>query len=322
MRLLILSSAALLLCSAACASGGSKPPANAAKPAPKPRPPRRIGVGPGQRPGQAELESAIKAAKGGDLDLAIKRSNDAIEKNPNLEHAYLLLGSSCAMKQDLDCERAAYERGLEALPRSAALKRELGLWYLQQGDIPKAVTNYEAAHELSGGKDAGTMADLAYAYVYAGRLDEAETLAARAVKLDGKCFTCAMSLGQARLTKRDFAGAVEAYESARTLEPKSSDAQHSLAKAYFLAGKHDEAARLYEDLIRARPDDYRLRVQTAQVAMARKRYREAVEHLQVVAEANPKQKPLLELLLQAQTKAKDRKGAAATKKKLRRLGGK
>lgn len=294
----------------------TKPPTS--KRPPK-RPPRRPGMA--SKPGQAELEAAIAAAKAGDLERAIARSNDAIEKNPTLEHAYLLLGSSCAMKNDSECERAAYQRGLEAIPRSARLKKEMGLWYLGQGKVGEAVKAYEEANQLTGDKEPEYMADLAYAYVYAGKLDDAQRLAERALGLDARCFTCAMSLGQASLSKRDFPAAKGAYGKALSMDPKSFEAKHGLAKAEFLAGNLDAAADHYGALVDARPEDYRLRVQSAQVSMARGAYKEAAKNLKVVADANPKEKALLELLLEAQTKAKDRKGAAATKKQLRSLGG-
>jgi len=273
------------------------------------------------KPGQAELEAAIAAAKANDLELTMKRCNEAIEKNPSLEHAYLLLGSACAMKGDSDCERAAYDRGIEALPRSAPLKRELGLWFLGQDKAPEAVKAYEEANQLTGGEQPEYMADLAYAYIFAGKIEDAARLAQRALALDARCFSCAMSLGQANLSKRAFDSASAAYKKALDMDPKSADAQHGLAKAEFLAGRLDAAAKLYDALVADKPDDYRLRVQAAQVAMARKKYAEAAESLKIVADANPGQKALLELLLEAQTKAKDKKGAAATKQKLKALGG-
>ena len=312
----------LALCSVAlslAACAGSAPPPAEPPPPTTARPPRRPGFGPGAKPGQAELEAAIAAAKANDLDLTIQRAHAAIEKNPNLEHAYLLLGSACGMKDDLAGERAAYERGLEALPRSAPLRKELGLLHLQQGEIDPAVKRYEEANELTGGQAPEYMADLGYAYVFAGRLKEAVDLSARALALDPRCFTCAMTLGQAKLTSRDFPGAVSAYSAARDLDPGSVDAQLGLAKAHFLAGQLGPASELYEALVKAAPEDGRLLVQAAQVALAAGRPKDAVRHLEAVAAANPKERPLLELLLEAQTKAKDHKGAAATRAKLKKL---
>lgn len=317
MRYLLL--AASLLLPVGCATPSKAPPGTTKKAPPKKRPPRRPGMRP---PGGGPLAAAKKAAKAGDLALAIERANEAIAATPSNEDAYVFLGSACAMKQDLKCERAAYERGLAALPRSAAIRKELGLLHLQQGEVEQAVKRYEEANELSGGDKPEYLADLGYAYVYAGKLDQADQMASRAVALDARCFPCAMALGQVKLTKREFPAAVEAYRGALKITPASPDAQLGLAKASFLDGDTAEAAKIYASLVQSSPDDGRLRIQAAQVAMARKDYKGAVTYLKPVADANPDQKPLLEMLLEAQTQAKDKAGAAATQKQLRALKGK
>src|SRR5688572_33032817 len=101
-----------------------------------------------------ELEAAMKAARDNNLDAAIERSKAAIEKNPQLEQAYLLYGSSCAMKED-PCEVEAYQAGLEALPTSAALKKAMALVHLQKNEMDQAIKMLE---ELNDGQDVEVMA--------------------------------------------------------------------------------------------------------------------------------------------------------------------
>lgn len=313
-----------LFCLAFVAACASSPPASTSGPesaSTAKKPPRRPVRSRLTPPGQAELEAAIKAARKNDLDAAIAECRAAIQKNPQLEQAYLLLGSACAMKEDAACEQAAYAQGLEALPRSAALTKEQALVRLQAGQVDDAVAGYEAALKLVGGQDAEYMGDLAYAYVYAARLDDAVQMAQGALKLDPKCFPCAMALGQANLSKKDFDAAVQAYGQAEALQTEGLDATHGLAKAYFLAGRLDEAAQAYDRLIGQAPDDMRLRVQASQVAMKRKRFKQAVTHLSAVAAAHPDNRDVLERLLAAQTKAKDGKGAKKTRQRIRALKG-
>ncbi|MEO1337123.1 MAG: tetratricopeptide repeat protein, partial [Myxococcota bacterium] len=262
--------------------------------------------------GQRELQAAIAAAKAGNLDEALQRTRLAIQANPNLEHAYLLNGSVCAMMAKPACEREAYDRGLEALPQSSALLKERALVHLQQGEYADAVQKYEKARAITQDRSADTLADLAYAYIFVDRLAEAKDLADRAVELAPACFTCQMARGQVSLSRRDFSTAVSAFEAAQALLPEDPDAARSVAKAKFLNGEIEAASVLYERLVKNQPDDGRLRVQAAQVAMKAGRYQAAVIHLQVVAAANPHQKKLLEFLAKAQEKAGDKQGAKAT----------
>ena len=305
-----------MLASASCKTGGVPP--TPAPPGPSQPPLRARPAGP---PGQAPLEAAKARAREGDLDGAIQKAKAALRENPELEVAYLFLGSACAMQRDAACERKAYTRGLQAIPSSAPLHRELGLLELGEGRVEHAVTRYERALELAGPDQAEYLADLAYAYVYATRLADAEPLAERAVTLAPRCFACWMAHAQVGLSKKNYTRAATSYRMATRITPDSTDAQHGLAKALFLDGKLDEAAELYRVLVSGAPQDFRLRVQAAQVAMSRARYQEAAAFLAPVAAANPEERKLLELLFEAQTKSGDRTGAAKTRKRLNALKG-
>lgn len=262
------------------------------------------------------LEEAIAAAKDGRLDETIEKCDRALSENPKLEHAYLLKGSACAMKGDAACERTTYAAGLEALPVSAALLREMGLSLLSEERYTEAIEHLERAGRAIERPAPEYDADLAYAYVFVNRLEEAEFLARRAFDASQACFPCAMSLGQVLLARKKFGEAVSAYQAASKLAPSDPDAARSLAKAHFLAGDYTASSEIYEALVKADPDDGRLRVQAAQCALKATRYQDAVRHLEVVLGANPDDPKLLELLLEAQTRAKDRRGAEKTRRRL------
>ena len=252
---------------------------------------------------QSELRAAIVEAEAERYENALQRCRAAIAKDPNLEHAYLLMGSVCGVIKRIDCEREAYQAGLKALPDSVELLKSLGLLHLQQGEPALAVVQYERARDLTGGRDAATLADLAYAYVYVERLDEAGALARQAVAIDAQCFACWMSLGQASLSGRRFDDAVDAFGRAQRLEPDDTDAARGQAKALLLAGRFDEAAAIYERLIDQFPEDGRLRVQAAQVAMKRGRFAKAVHLLEPVVRDNPNRPQLRALLDEARLQA-------------------
>ncbi len=207
------------------------------------------------------------------------------------------------MLDDPECERAFYDDGLAALPRSAALLRERALLHLQEGEPAAAVAKYERANELTNGRSPETLADLAYAYVYVDRLEEARVLADRAVELDERCFSCWMAAGQVSLSRRAFPGAVTSFARAGRLRPNDPDARRSEAKSRFLAGDLDRAAQLYEALVTELPDDVRLRVQAAQVALKRGRPRDAIRHLSAAAQTFPDQPKLQQLLEEARRRA-------------------
>ena len=251
--------------------------------------------------GQTELRRAIAAAQADRLDRALELSRSALEKDPTLERGYLLAGSLCGLKQDLACEAAFYDRGLKALPGSAELMTARALLHLQQGEYDRAVTLYERAIRIE--EKADTLADLAYAYVYVDRLQDAHKLAQRAVRLDDTCFACWMALGQVELSRRAFPTSLQAFQRARALRPDDPDASRQVAKALFLTGQRGRASALYESLVAASPSDLRLRLQAARVAIETERFDDATKHLRAAQAAQPEQDRLLKLLAKAQREA-------------------
>jgi tetratricopeptide (TPR) repeat protein len=318
-RLAALSLIPLALSCASTPAAKEQPPKQDEPPA---RPPRRPGEGGGS--GKRELEDAKKLANGGDLDGAIKKSKEAIAKSPNMEEAYLLLGSACAMKEDEACEKDAYDRGTAALPQSASLMNESGLLRLRTGDAKGGVEQLERAHELSGRKDAKMMADLAYAYIFVNRLDDGAELAKKARITDPKSIEAAMAHGEVLLRKRDGAGAAEAFSVAIAL---TNDAEvktnltRQLAISYAMAGEHEKALEQYRSMLSGEgANDPVLRAQIAASLMNLDRAKDAVTEMQQAVKLAPDDTRFLGLLMKAQEKAGDKKGAAETKKRLAALG--
>lgn len=228
------------------------------------------------------------------------------------------------MKEDEACEKDAYDRGTASLPMSAALMNESGLLKLRTGDAQGGVAQLEKAHELSGRKDAKMMADLAYAYIFVDRLDDGAELAKKARVTDPKSIEAAMAHGEVLLRKRDGKNAVEAFNAAIML---TSDAEvkanltRQLAVAYAMAGEHEKALETYRSMLKNGGEkDPVLHAQIAASLMNLDRAKEAVTAMQEAVKLAPDDTRFLGLLMKAQEKAGDKKGAAETKKRLAALG--
>lgn len=305
-----------LLFAAACASTPPPPektePVAAPPKAPRVRPSRLPGRGQ-TRPGQAELDAALAAAGRGELESAVQQSEAAIAANPRLEQAYLLIGTSCALQGNDACEASAYGRGLEVLPASLPLQREMGFFLLRQGKVSEGVTRLESARASTPTPPPELIADLAVAYKIAGDLEKAHETADAAVEASATCVPCYLAQGEVAFAEKDFAAAEAAYASAAEQDPSNVEARRGQAKAAFLAGDVARSAELYASLAEQAPGDVRVRVQTGQVMMAAKRPRDAVVHLRAALELLPGEPKLLELLAAAQEAAGDKAGARATR---------
>jgi tetratricopeptide (TPR) repeat protein len=305
--------AALVACSSAPPPASPPPPTKKATE----RPPRRPGFG-GGGAGKAELQAAIDAAKKNDIETTIAKCREAIEKNPNLEQAHLLLGSACSLKDDTKCERLAYEQGVDALPASLALRSELGFLELQQGNFDAAIAQYGKADEIAGGRNADVLAHLGYAHGLAGRMGKAVQLAEKSTSMDAKCARCAAIHGRLLISTKKIDDAVPMLERAVSLAADDIDAGHQLAKAYFLSTKYEQSVEVYARLVK-QTGDAGLMNELSVALMRAERYKEAAAVLEKLTDQFPNERTLFERLLEAQTKAGDKKGAKATKKKLRSM---
>lgn len=284
-----------------------------------PPPSRLSGRGPTKPPGQKALDAALAAARAGDLTTAVAQSRAALEHDPKLERAYLLLGSACALQENDACEAQAYRAGLEALPESSALHQEMGFFLLRQGRTEQAIRRLEQARAMSSPPSPDLLADLAFAYKMRGDLNLARTTAEAAIASDEGCLKCRMAMGEIALADKDFKAAEAAFAAAVNIDEKNLEARRSRAKSAFLAGDVQRAADLYLDLAARSPDDVRVRVQTGQVLLQAKRPAEAVEELQAADRLLPNQPGLLKLLARAQAEAGDAQAARSSRRKARAL---
>ncbi len=260
----------------------------------------------------------MSLARKDDLDGAILWSQKALELNPTLEKAYLLLASSCAMKQ-ASCEKEAYRRGLAAHPQSAELHNGRGLYALQSGHPAEAIKDLARANQLAGGNNPEFLSDLAYAHVFSGTLAEAYRFSRKAQALDPTCFLCVMVFGQILLADKKYEKAIDAYRRALKLSPKEGGARLKLAQAYYLNRQYKDALALYQALIAQTPRRAKLRVQAAQVLLGLHRPKEAIKQIKMALAEKPGRLRTLELLLKAQKMAGDRKGQKETTHQLRKL---
>ncbi len=283
------------------------------------RPPPGVGprFGPGARksPAEAALEEAVKHARDGDATAARAAARRAIGEDPRLEEAHLLLGSLCAIERDLAGAGAAYDAGLAALPRSAALHHARGMLQLETGDAKGAVGTLETARGLAPA-DPEIGADLAYASLFVERAADAESLARSVRAAEPRSFAAAYAHGEALLKLDRPRDAAEAFSAARGIAPEDRSAGRRLAHAWMQAGETDKAIEVYTALLAGDgASDPRTRASAASALLAAGRAKEATVQARAALELAPDHPQLLELLAECLEKSGDRAGAKAARQR-------
>lgn len=87
-----------------------------------------------------------------------------------------------------------------------------------------------------------------------GKTAEAEAQFLKAVQIDANSYVAWFSIGQARMTQRNYTGAAEAYERATNLNATDPEAFFNLGSARFNDSKIAEAVTAFEKAVQIKPD--------------------------------------------------------------------
>lgn len=84
-------------------------------------------------------------------------------------------------------------------------------------------------------------------------------------------------LAQAYQRENNVQKAVETYEKAVALDPGKDDLKNRLAGSYIIAGRHDEAIKILEEIIGRNPNNKEAHYNYGHALAAKKEYKKAVE---------------------------------------------
>ncbi len=144
---------------------------------------------------------------GGDMEGGREALRDAVAVDGDLPDGHILLGRLAFEKMDFAGAVPHFEKALNLLPREERLYFEL-----------------------------------AKSYTAAGAYDRAEETLERALGSDVESASLQRCLGIVRVKRRDFAGAISAYERAHALEPGDPEAPKMLAGLHHKLGDAEAAA--------------------------------------------------------------------------------
>lgn len=185
---------------------------------------------------------------------AILAARKALELDPELVEAHVLLAKMAQEQWRWAEAEAEYRRALELSPNNAAAYSAFAFWLVSQGRTEEAVTSCRRARELDPLAASGS--DLAWMLFYARRYDDAvqELRSVLAVTPDDAF--ALWILGFALIANHHPQEAVPVLEKGVSASDRSPAIVGLLVHAYAQVGRRADALRLLEELKRRKQTGY------------------------------------------------------------------
>jgi tetratricopeptide (TPR) repeat protein len=162
----------------------------------------------------------------------------------------------------------------------------LGRLYQIKGDVRKATEIYKKFLGVEPGSEEGVTA-LARLHIDAGNHKEAADLLERFLKEQPESEAALQTLGDLYSEMEEHAKAAEVYKRASELNPGDIEIKKAEAQALFLSDQIDEAAKRYEDIVKAEPEDGLALLRLGQIYRRQMRYAVARKMFQQAAQSFP-----------------------------------
>lgn len=144
-----------------------------------------------------------------------------------------------------------FRRALEISPLYADAADNLGLCYLENGDLLRAQRAFEAAAKGDPKNDVA-LYNLGYISVQRSRLTDAEAFFKRALDANAENTDALIGLANIYSIRGNAEASRELYERALRIQPRAAEAHYGLAMLLTEMGRHKEAERHYKASLSAK----------------------------------------------------------------------
>ncbi|MGA3067988.1 MAG: tetratricopeptide repeat protein [Tepidisphaeraceae bacterium] len=216
---------------------------------------------------QAGTEEYIRGAtayQNGDTDTAITELNQAVEENPDLTMAHVILGNIYRSRADYNQATIHYEIAVKLDPYDYENHYNLGITYQFLNRLQEAAGCYLRALQLKP-TDLNSNMNLGLVYLALNQPDDALNCMRQAVQIDPNSAAAHINLGVVLDNKGDLPAAELEYRRAIELDPASTVTMMNLAGNLIRQGRGKDAVGVMRDEIKI-----------SDTTFARKRYGDAL----------------------------------------------
>ena len=166
--------------------------------------------------------------------------------------AYNNRGSIYSSKGQIDLAIKDYNKAIELKPNDASLYYNRGLAYNKKGKVDLAIKDFDKAIELSL-NDADVYNNRGDAYGTKGEFDKAFTDFRKAIELKPDCASAYYNLGKIYSIKDELDLALQSYDKVIELRPDFANAYNNRGAIYEDKGEVNKAIKDYSKVIELKP---------------------------------------------------------------------
>jgi tetratricopeptide (TPR) repeat protein len=179
--------------------------------------------------------------------------SDTVRKSPDSSMPHYNLGNAYLSQGQLDKAIAEYQAALRLKPDYAVAHFNLAKAYASQGQLDGAIAEYQAVLRLKPDFVQAHF-NLGNAYVSKGQLDRAIAEYQTVLRLKPDFVEAHFNLGIAYVSKGQLDRAIAEYQTALRLKPDFAEAHNNLALAYTSQGQLDRAIAEFQAALRLKPE--------------------------------------------------------------------
>ena len=189
-----------------------------------------------------------------------------------------LLGNAYMADGKPEAALQQFEKAAALDPENATTKTQIGVAEINSGQVGQGLAKLE---EVFSGATGAVVAGptLVLAELRAGHVDKAAEVVKSLIEQDPANLAYQILLGEVRAAQRDYAGAETAFRAVLSRNPDFSAAARDLARLYATTGRTDDAKRTYGDVLAKNPADTMAVLGLADLAIAEKKWPEAIDLL-------------------------------------------
>jgi len=210
---------------------------------------------------QVQATAGMIHAAQGKFDVGMQELQKAVELDPRSADAHGMLANAYRKQDRTEDARKEFQQAMDLDDENWRWPYLMGAMQIDTGDFKGAESSLKTAQEKTP-ENARVLYNLGIVYLKEARLDEAQKVLEKSVKLDARADPI-MALGQVFYRQNDFTNAIATYKRATIVAPDQFDSWGNLAEAYKADGKHEDdaaatfkrAAALAEEAKKRTPDD-------------------------------------------------------------------